>query len=45
MGWAAKVLVEVVMLPLTYAVVRFLKDTDHVDHYDYGSRLNPLVLR
>jgi hypothetical protein len=38
MGWAAKVLVEVVMLPLTYVVVRFLKDTEHVDHYDYGNR-------
>jgi len=37
--------VEVVMLPLTYAVVRFLKDTEHVDHYDYGTRFNPLVLR
>jgi uncharacterized integral membrane protein (TIGR00697 family) len=44
-GWAAKVLVEVVMLPLTYVVVRFLKDTEHVDHYDYGTRFNPLLLR
>jgi len=45
MGWAAKVLVEVVMLPLTYVVVRFLKETEHVDHYDYGTRFNPLLLR
>jgi queuosine precursor transporter len=45
MGWAAKVLVEVVMLTLTYVVVRFLKDTEHVDHCDYGTRFNPLLLR
>ena len=45
MGWVAKVLVEVVMLPLTYVVVRFLKDAEHVDHYDYGTRFNPLLFR
>ena len=45
MGWAAKVLVEVVMLPLTYVVVRFLKDAEHVDYYDYGTRFNPLLFR
>jgi len=45
MGWAAKILVEVVLLPVTYVVVRYLKDTERVDYYDYGTRFNPLLLR
>ena len=44
MGWTAKVLVEVVMLPMTYVVVRFLKKADEVDHYDVGTRFNPFLL-
>ena len=45
MGWAAKVLVEVVMLPVTYVVVRFLKIVESVDYYDYGTDFNPFLLR
>ena len=45
MGWAAKVLVEVVMLPMTYVVVRFLKTTEHIDHYDYETDFNPFLVR
>jgi queuosine precursor transporter len=45
MGWTAKVLVEVVMLPITYAVVRFLKNAEGVDYYDYGTDFNPFLLR
>jgi uncharacterized integral membrane protein (TIGR00697 family) len=45
MGWAAKVFVEVVMLPITYPVVGFLKQAERVDHYDYGTDFNPFLLR
>jgi queuosine precursor transporter len=45
MGWTAKVLVEVIMLPITYVVVRFLKNAESVDHYDYGTNFNPFLLR
>jgi queuosine precursor transporter len=44
-GWVVKVLVEIVMLPITYAVVRFLKDAEGVDHYDYDTNFNPFLVR
>ena len=43
--WAAKVLYETAATPLTYLVVRFLKRSDGVDHYDRDTRFNPLALR
>ena len=43
--WAAKVLYETAATPLTYAVVRFLKRSEGVDHYDRDTRFNPLALR
>ena len=43
--WAAKVLYETLATPLTYAVVRFLKRSEGVDHYDRDTRFNPLALR
>jgi len=45
MGWSAKVFVEVAMLPITYVVVRFLKNAESVDYYDYGTDFNPFLLR
>jgi uncharacterized integral membrane protein (TIGR00697 family) len=45
MGWAIKVIVEVVMLPVSYCVVRFLKRAEGVDHYDYDTNFNPFLLR
>jgi queuosine precursor transporter len=45
MGWTAKVLVEVVLLPVTYIVVRFLKSAESIDYYDYGTDFNPFLLR
>jgi queuosine precursor transporter len=44
-GWWAKVAVEIVMLPLSYTVVRYLKRTEGVDHYDHGTDFNPFRLR
>jgi hypothetical protein len=43
--WAAKVLYETAATPLTYLVVRFLKRSEGVDHYDRHTRFNPLALR
>jgi uncharacterized integral membrane protein (TIGR00697 family) len=45
MGWTLKVIVEVVMLPVSYPVVRFLKRTEAVDHYDYQTNFNPFLVR
>jgi hypothetical protein len=39
------VIVEVVMLPVSYAVVRFLKRTEAVDHYDIDTNFNPFLVR
>jgi queuosine precursor transporter len=44
-GWTIKVIVEVVMLPLSYCVVRFLKRAEGIDHYDYDTNFNPLLVR
>jgi queuosine precursor transporter len=45
MGWTVKVIVEVVMLPVSYRVVRFLKRAEGVDHYDYDTNFNPFLVR
>jgi queuosine precursor transporter len=45
MGWTIKVIVEVVMLPVSYRVVRFLKRAEGVDHYDYDTNFNPFLVR
>jgi len=45
MGWAAKVIVEIIMLPITYFVVHFLKNAESVDYYDYNTDFNPFLLR
>jgi uncharacterized integral membrane protein (TIGR00697 family) len=43
MGWIGKTLIEVVMLPFTYPVVRFLKRVESMDYYDYATDFNPFV--
>ncbi|QBR04286.1 VUT family protein (plasmid) [Paraburkholderia pallida] len=44
-GWAIKVLVEIAMLPVSYRVVRLLKQAENLDHYDYGTNFNPFIIR
>ena len=44
-NWVMKVLVEVVLTPVTYAVVGWLKRAENVDTFDYGTRFNPFSLR
>src|SRR5690349_11971979 len=43
--FAAKVGVEVVFTPLTYALVGWLKRAEGVDHYDRGTDFSPFSLR
>ena len=44
-GWCAKVAIEVLMLPLSYAVVRHLKRAEDIDYYDRDTDFNPFRLR
>lgn len=41
-GWFLKVAVEVVMTPVTYAVVKKLKKAEGEDYYDRDTNFNPL---
>jgi uncharacterized integral membrane protein (TIGR00697 family) len=45
LGWTAKVIVEVVMLPVSYCVVGRLKRVEGIDHYDRGTNFNPFLVR
>src|SRR6266480_2586188 len=42
--WAVKVAYEAAATPLTYAAVGYLKASEHVDVYDYGTDFNPIRL-
>jgi queuosine precursor transporter len=41
----AKVAVEVLFTPFTYAIVGWLKRAENVDHYDRGTRFTPFSLK
>jgi hypothetical protein len=42
--WVAKVLIEAVATPATYAMVGSLKRREGIDTYDYGTSYNPFVM-
>lgn len=44
-GYVVKVLIEVLLTPVTYTVVRKLKQLENVDTYDYGVNYNPFRLK
>jgi uncharacterized integral membrane protein (TIGR00697 family) len=44
-NWAFKVFVEVVLTPVTYAVVGWLKRREHEDHYDVATNFTPFSLQ
>ena len=44
-NWCFKVLVEVVLTPVTYAVVGWLKRHEHEDHYDTDTDFTPFSLQ
>jgi uncharacterized integral membrane protein (TIGR00697 family) len=45
MGWFLKTMVEVVMTPITYVVVRKLKAAEGIDYYDDKTNFNPFIIR
>ncbi|HYE60593.1 MAG TPA: queuosine precursor transporter [Phycisphaerales bacterium] len=44
-NWLFKVMVEVVLTPLTYAIVGFLKRKEGVDHFDTHTNFTPFTLK
>lgn len=40
--WAAKIIYEALVTPLTYLIVNRLKRVEGIDHYDYNTDFNPL---
>jgi hypothetical protein len=44
-NWAFKVSVEVVMTPVTYAIVNHLKRVENEDYYDTGTDFTPFSLK
>jgi uncharacterized integral membrane protein (TIGR00697 family) len=44
-NWCFKTVMEVVMTPVTYAVVGFLKRAEHEDYYDRETDFNPFTLK
>ena len=44
LGWIFKTVVEIVLLPVTYAVVNWLKKRENSDAYDENTNFNPLHL-
>ncbi|HEY3278119.1 MAG TPA: queuosine precursor transporter [Syntrophorhabdaceae bacterium] len=42
--WLVKSAYEAAVTPLTYKVVRFLKEKEGVDAYDYDTRFNPFLV-
>lgn len=42
-GYVIKVVYEILMTPVTYAIVNFLKRTEGVDYFDYGTNFNPFA--
>ena len=42
--WIAKVLIEVIFTPATYAIVNSLKKKESIDTYDYQTKYNPFTL-
>jgi len=44
-GYIFKVLYEIIATPITYKIVRFLKEKEGCDHFDYRTSFNPFRLR
>jgi uncharacterized integral membrane protein (TIGR00697 family) len=44
-GYVIKVVYETLMTPVTYAVVNFLKRTEGVDYFDYGTNFSPFATK
>ena len=42
--WLAKIIIEAIATPLTYAIVNFLKKRESIDTYDYETSFNPFLI-
>jgi uncharacterized integral membrane protein (TIGR00697 family) len=42
--WIAKVVIETVFTPVTYAIVSWLKHKEGIDTYDYATKFNPFTV-
>ena len=42
--WGAKVAIEAICTPATYAIVNWLKRKEGMDTYDYQTRYNPFMI-
>ncbi len=42
--WFAKIVIEAVCTPATYAIVRWLKNKEGIDTYDYETKYNPFII-
>jgi uncharacterized integral membrane protein (TIGR00697 family) len=42
--WSAKVVIEAICTPATYAIVNWLKRRENVDTYDYKTRYSPFMI-
>ena len=43
-NYCLKVANEIIMTPITYRVVAYLKRVENEDYYDYGTDFNPFSL-
>ena len=44
-GWIIKTIVEALLTPVTYIIVRKVKKIEGIDHYDKNTNFNPFRLR
>jgi uncharacterized integral membrane protein (TIGR00697 family) len=44
-NWFFKVMIEVIMTPVTYAIIGWLKRHEHEDYYDVATNFTPFSLR
>ncbi len=42
--WLAKIVIEALATPLTYAVVNYLKRKETIDTYDYETNFSPFSI-
>jgi len=44
-GWLIKVIWEIIALPITLSIVKFLKREENIDVFDYDTNFSPLSLK
>lgn len=44
-GYLFKTLYEIIATPITYRIVKFLKKSESIDHFDYNTKFNPFSFK